>query len=197
MNKDNAAPEIARNVAASRPSRFAALVRRKAGANLIQLTQSLDSPKSPASLELLSPSGQVVHSHKMAVDLEVVRHALTVARQRNYASVELETPEVTFSADLARGHALPTPTPVEEAATLADAAELRIVRSSLVGYFRSGPREILVGDHVELDDVIGLVTVLGIPNDIVAGVSGVVAEVLVKDGDPVEYGQALMMVNPE
>ncbi len=132
----------------------------------------------------------------MAVDLDVVHHALTVARQRNYATVELEAPGLSFSADLAKGHVIPTPK-VEESVATVDEAGLRIIRSQLVGFFGIGPKKVKPGSKVTEDDIVGVITALGIPNEVVAGVNGVVDEVMVKDGEGVEFGQALMKVNPE
>ena len=45
--------------------------------------------------------------------------------------------------------------------------------------------------------MIGIVAALGIPNEVLADLDGVVEAVLVADGDPVEYGQPLIKVKSE
>ena len=45
-----------------------------------------------------------------------------------------------------------------------------------------------VGDKVSEDDVVCIVEAMKVMNEIKAGVSGTVAELLVEDGHPVEFG---------
>jgi biotin carboxyl carrier protein len=51
------------------------------------------------------------------------------------------------------------------------------------------------GAPVENDTVVGLVEVMKQFNDVEAGISGRVAEILVEDGDPVDAGQVLMRID--
>lgn len=128
----------------------------------------------------------------MAVDLNLVRHALTVARDSDFASVELEAPNISFSAHLTRAARPPRPA---AAAAEEDAAEsARFVRSTLVGYFGFGNPPVKVGDSVAEGDVVGVITALGIPSDVVCEVPGTVEQILVSEGAPVEFGQPLLKV---
>ena len=53
------------------------------------------------------------------------------------------------------------------------------------------------GDKVTGDSIVCIVEAMKLFNEIEAEVSGEIVEVLVKDGDLVEYGQALFLVKPE
>jgi len=79
-----------------------------------------------------------------------------------------------------------------------DAAEAagpsRVVATSpAVGYFR--PRaDLRAGTKVRVGDRIGSVDVLGIGQDLVASGDGLIGATLVEAGEPVEYGQAVIVV---
>ncbi|HEX6986184.1 MAG TPA: acetyl-CoA carboxylase biotin carboxyl carrier protein [Planctomycetaceae bacterium] len=75
------------------------------------------------------------------------------------------------------------------------------IKSPTVGtfYAAAGPDDppfVTVGTRVQPDTVVCLVEAMKVFNQIPAEVSGVIAEVLVKNGDSVEYGQPLFRVTP-
>jgi acetyl-CoA carboxylase biotin carboxyl carrier protein len=55
---------------------------------------------------------------------------------------------------------------------------------------------VAVGDLVEPDRVIGIVEAMKLMNEVTAGQAGRVLDVLVDDGQPVEFGQALIALAP-
>ena len=61
----------------------------------------------------------------------------------------------------------------------------------------SAPPFVSVGQRVQPDTTVCLLELMKLFNGIVAGVSGVVAQVCVKDGDVVEFGQVLMRITPD
>jgi biotin carboxyl carrier protein len=70
----------------------------------------------------------------------------------------------------------------------------RIVASSpAVGIFKPRP-EARAGTKVRAGDRLGSVDMLGIPQEVVAPVDGVVGASLVEAGDAVEYGQELILI---
>jgi biotin carboxyl carrier protein len=73
------------------------------------------------------------------------------------------------------------------------ANEPKFIKSPLVGYFR-GSGALELGGRVEKGSVVGVIEALGLPNELQSQVAGVVTEVLVDDGQPVEYGQAIARV---
>ncbi len=71
----------------------------------------------------------------------------------------------------------------------------RVARSPAVGYFLplSG---LAVGNSVQAGDLLGSVDVLGIAQEVTAPAHGIISRVLAEDGQAVEYGQALIDVDP-
>jgi acetyl-CoA carboxylase biotin carboxyl carrier protein len=70
-----------------------------------------------------------------------------------------------------------------------------------VGTFYSspGPDEpsfVAVGDRIRSGQTVCIIEAMKIMNEIEAEVTGEVVEILVRTGESVEYGQALMRVNP-
>ena len=79
------------------------------------------------------------------------------------------------------------------AATVPKVAEPSRVHSSGVGIF-SASKDWSAGDEVAKGTVLGAVQSLGAMTDVVAPIDGVLRDVLVAGGAPVEYGQALFAI---
>jgi acetyl-CoA carboxylase biotin carboxyl carrier protein len=76
------------------------------------------------------------------------------------------------------------------------------VASTTVGIFWVAPAPgappfVEVGDRVSADDTVGIVEVMKLMNHVPAGVDGVVTAVLVANGEAVEFGQTLALVDPQ
>jgi len=76
------------------------------------------------------------------------------------------------------------------------------IESPMVGTFHSSPSPdslpfVKVGSDVSEETVVCILEAMKVMNEIKAGCSGRVAEVLVEDGDPVEFGQPLFRVVSE
>lgn len=77
--------------------------------------------------------------------------------------------------------------------------EGHIIASPLVGIFYAAPSEnaqpfVEVGDQVEKGQILGIVEAMKLMNDIECECNGTVAEILVENGQPVEYGQPLFRI---
>ena len=70
------------------------------------------------------------------------------------------------------------------------------VTSTAVGIFRNSLPPHRLGETVEAGQVIGIVESLKVPNEVTAPVAGRVIEVLVEEGQGVEYGQPLVTLEP-
>ena len=71
----------------------------------------------------------------------------------------------------------------------------------MLGTFYGAPKPsadpfIAIGARVTADSAVGIIEVMKLMNSISAGVEGVLVEVLVRDGDLVEFEQVLMRVRP-
>ncbi|MBM6617337.1 acetyl-CoA carboxylase biotin carboxyl carrier protein [Bacillus suaedaesalsae] len=94
-----------------------------------------------------------------------------------------------------------SPVPTEAKATEVDANLHKIV-SPMVGTFYASPNPdspayVKVGDKVGKESVVCIVEAMKLFNEIEAEVSGQIVEVLVENGQLVEYGQPLFLVKPE
>ena len=75
------------------------------------------------------------------------------------------------------------------------------IRAPMLGTFYGAPKPgadpfIAIGARVAADSAVGIIEVMKLMNSITAGVEGVLVEVLVRDGDLVEFEQVLMRVRP-
>ena len=93
----------------------------------------------------------------------------------------------------------PEPEPAAPAST--PASNLVDVTAPIVGTFYNAPSPdappfAKVGDRVQAGAVLCIIEAMKLMNEIEAEVSGVVREVLVRDTEPVEYGQTLFRLEP-
>ncbi len=99
--------------------------------------------------------------------------------------------------------AIPVPEPVKAVAP-ADAGRsaadpAKVIESPTVGTFyrSSSPGAepfVKVGSHVEADTTVAVVEAMKVMNEIKAEKSGVIKEILLENGQPVEYGQPLFVL---
>ena len=87
-------------------------------------------------------------------------------------------------------------------AEAADSANLHKITSPMVGTFYSSPTPdadvyVKVGAKVSKDSIVCIVEAMKLFNEIESEVNGEIVEVLVKNGQLVEYGQPLFLVKPE
>jgi acetyl-CoA carboxylase biotin carboxyl carrier protein len=93
----------------------------------------------------------------------------------------------------------PAPAPAPDA-VVQDAGLVTIDASSIGTFYRASrpdlPPYVEVGSTVEADTTVGLIEAMKVFTGVTAGLRGTVAEVLVEDGQFVEYGQPLFRVRP-
>lgn len=68
------------------------------------------------------------------------------------------------------------------------------VPATAVGLFRPAATPLQIGDLVKKGQVVGAVESMKIPNEVAASTNGRVVEILVEEGQGVEYGQPLLML---
>ena len=91
--------------------------------------------------------------------------------------------------------------PAQTAASASD-SELMEVTSPMVGtFYMAGAPDaepyVEVGDTVEADDVICIIEAMKVMNEIKAEIAGEVVEILVENGEVIEYGQPLFKIRPK
>ena len=87
------------------------------------------------------------------------------------------------------------------AAPAAPVKKLMTIKSNMVGTFHQAvkpnvPPYVIEGNHVVPGKKVGVIEAMKIMKDVTSDVKGKIVEVLVKDGQPVEYGQELFTVDP-
>jgi acetyl-CoA carboxylase biotin carboxyl carrier protein len=124
------------------------------------------------------------------------------------------TPAQAKQAQLAQPAAVPAPDagpmPKQQAAPAAFASSAAapiapnasLVKSPMVGTFYCAPEPaakpfVSVGQRVGADSTVCIIEVMKLMNSVQAGVSGIVSQVLVKDGDPVQFDQVLIVIDPD
>lgn len=135
-------------------------------------------------------------------ELEVEKGDLRIRAARSpaaVANVVAPTPPAVHSLPAVATPSLkpaisPAPGPAEPAAEFVDA-----VKSPMVGtaYLRPNPDArpfVEIGSRVSTGDKLLLIEAMKTFNDIVATKSGVVTAILVEDGQPVEYGEPLLVI---
>lgn len=75
------------------------------------------------------------------------------------------------------------------------------ITAPMVGTFYNSPSPkdapfVQEGDEVHAGDAVGIIEAMKMMNEIESDVAGRVARILVKSGQPVEYGQPLMVIQP-
>lgn len=131
------------------------------------------------------------------VDPDLVQHALRTARAHGFRRLRLVQGEGSFEATLGE-FAVEEDQIADPALEERDEGEQEKqvvhVTSPAVGYFRVPDGSIEVGARIERGVKIGEVIAVGMANDVTAEVDGEITEVLVADGDAVEFGQPLITV---
>jgi acetyl-CoA carboxylase biotin carboxyl carrier protein len=133
--------------------------------------------KSPGRTISTAPSVEFEESSS------VFEETKAVAPSASVAPVKVQAPEVNNE---------PT----------TDTAGLHKIESPMVGTFYASPSPdadayVKAGDKVNDSSVVCIVEAMKLMNEIEAEVRGEIVEVLVENGQLVEYGQALFLVKPE
>jgi acetyl-CoA carboxylase biotin carboxyl carrier protein len=156
------------------------------------------------------------------MDLRKLKTLIDLVQQSGIAELEIGEEKVRISRGMPAtvGHSMPQPGTVyvtappaaqmmpgdgslAGSAPAAEAAQAEpeghLVKSPMVGtFYRSSAPDAKpfadVGDTVKAGDTICIIEAMKLLNEIEADVDGVVKEILVENGQPVEYGQPLFLI---
>jgi acetyl-CoA carboxylase biotin carboxyl carrier protein len=152
----------------------------------------MDLRKLKTLIDLVAESGIAELEVTEGEDkVRIVKHAATLAAS--------PAPTATI---VAAAPAAPTPATLAAeaaAAAEAEAAAGHVVKSPMVGtFYRSpspgAPAFIEQGAVVKAGDTLCIIEAMKLLNEIEADVGGTVKKILVENGQPVEYGQALFVI---
>jgi acetyl-CoA carboxylase biotin carboxyl carrier protein len=132
------------------------------------------------------------------IDLHEGEHRIRLRRGHQAPAVVAGYPVMAPAATPA-AHAPGPPQPAAEPAP--PARTLHEIKSPMVGTFYAKPAPdkpdyVSVGSRVKPDTVVCKLEAMKIFNDLTADVAGVIAEVCVKNGQPVDFGTVLYRVEP-
>jgi acetyl-CoA carboxylase biotin carboxyl carrier protein len=150
------------------------------------------------------------------LDLEIISEIIRIFKESDIAKLELSTKDFKIKlSKFGEFQAVPTISlnnlqPTQAIQTLQEAPKvevkeeknIHIVKSPIVGTFYRAPAPgakpfVEVGSRVKKGDVLCIIEAMKIMNEIKSDVNGVVEEVLVENGQPVEYGQPLFKIRLE
>ncbi len=131
-------------------------------------------------------------------ELEITEGEERVRISRGSVMVTPQTFAVPQTYPTAPG---PAPELAAPAAAVPAEAEGYVLKSPMVGtFYRSstpgGKAFVDVGQTVKADAHVCIIEAMKLLNEIEAGSEGVIKEILVENGQPVEYGQPLMIISP-
>jgi acetyl-CoA carboxylase biotin carboxyl carrier protein len=140
------------------------------------------------------------------MDLEAIESLITLMRDNSVAEVKYEDEAVKLTVKLLGAQvAAPLPAPVAvAAAAAAPAAEEpvgTVVKAPMVGTFYRAPKPeappfVSVGTKVGVGQALCILEAMKLMNEIESDVAGEVIEILVENGQPVQFGQPLFRIRP-
>ena len=149
--------------------------------------------------ELRELLGAIAHTDIAEVSLKTETFELTV--RRDITTTAIQSPTATTPEVLVPPSVAPTATPPPEPVPSPAYKECVAIPSPRVGTFYRAPAPdeppfVEVGDRVGNTQTVCIIEAMKLMNEIEAEVTGEVMEIAVTNGEPVEYGQTLMWVNP-
>lgn len=151
-------------------------------------------------------------------DIQKIKRLIKIMKENGLSEIEIKhgddkialkraLPQGFISQPIAAvpvvGHesvAIPAPAHAEAAAGSEPAGEdLAEIKSPIVGTFYATPSPdsedyVEVGAHVGSETVVCIIEAMKVMNEIKAEISGTISEILVSNGQAVEYGQVLFRV---
>jgi acetyl-CoA carboxylase biotin carboxyl carrier protein len=174
-------------------------------------SESLSDPTPERAPDRVKPASE-------AIDTRLVRRLADILKDTGLTTIEVErgdlkirvAREITVAAAPVTAQVLPAavapastaaPAPsVEAAAPVAPGPKGDIVKSPMVGTIYMQPQPgaksfIHVGDRVDVGQTLLIVEAMKTMNPIPAPKGGIVTAILIEDGQPVEYGEPLVVID--
>lgn len=166
---------------------------------LHQLRELLTAIDETNISELTLKSGDLELVVRKGTSTLVSDRPLSPSPDKSNAITELVSPTVTV-APLETPAASKT-VAIPSAAPPQASNKFEEILSPVVGTFYRAPAPdepafVEVGDRITSGQTVCIIEAMKVMNEIEAEISGQIVEILIKNGDPVEYNQPLMLVNP-
>ncbi len=142
------------------------------------------------------------------MDLRKLKKLIDLVQESGISELEVtegeEKVKIVKSGGAAIAYASPAPVPaaphVPAAAVPAAEIPRHVVKSPMVGTFYRSPSPgakpfVEVGDTVKSGDIICIIEAMKLLNEIECDKDGVINSILVENGQPVEYGEPLVVID--
>ena len=129
--------------------------------------------------------------------------SLTEAPSKEIVKNEVKEEVVTAKTESFSNNETVISQPVSQEKTkVSEDEDLYIVKSPMVGTFYTSPSPdkapfVSVGDTVKTSSILCIIEAMKLMNEIESEVSGTIKEILVKNGEMVEYGQPLFKIKED
>ena len=175
--------------------------------NLIQLIEAVSA--SELTGLKYEENGMKLHMTKKKDQVQVISAPMTIpaatistGEAANVTTTMMATNPATLAATMT---AVGNPSGVSEentgntTAATETTPQGKIVESPLVGTFYAAPAEdaapfVAVGDSVKKGQTLAIIEAMKLMNEIESEYDGIIEEILVKNGQPVEYGQPIFKI---
>lgn len=145
---------------------------------------------------------------KSKIDYKEILKLIDLLEERNLSAFELEIEG--FKIKISRGQpptivsespASPSP-PADVRESTESKNDLHYISSPMVGTFYrapdpSSPPFVEIGESVQKNQTLCLIEAMKLMNEIESDIDGVLEEIYVQNGKPVEYGKNLFAIKPE
>ncbi len=133
------------------------------------------------------------------MNLDRVEAVLQLLARSRVAEVSLEGEGWSIAVRRGAVPVLPTAAPAASAERAVEPAEPQpvLITAPMVGVFRAGKTPLKPGDTVAEGQTVGVIESMRIPNPVVSEHAGIVAELFVEEGDPVDYGHEILSLRFE
>ena len=152
------------------------------------------------------------------MDKDFVRELIDLVKNSNIRSIKIESEEGKIVIETHRGEIVQPPIQKKPAPSVEELRhqevlppsediseeekQYHVIKSPLVGTFYRSPSPgappfVEVGDVVSPGQVLCIIEALKVMNEIESDVKGKVEKILVENGETVEYGQALFLIDTE
>lgn len=130
-------------------------------------------------------------------EIEIVEGKESVRIQRGHAAVQMAAPMMLPPMQMAPAALAPAPAEISPPAEAEPAGNA--FTSPMVGTFYSAPSPgskpfVEIGDKVQPGTTLCIIEAMKILNQIEAETTGTVRAILVEDGQPIEYGEPLFVI---
>ncbi len=135
-----------------------------------------------------------------------VRELIALMGRGGISELDLSTTDMTIRLRSSNGIATAAPMSYVESGLGISQIEVEpvghLVTAPMIGTFYSCPSPgeapfVQIGDEVEVGQVIGIIEAMKIMNEIISDRTGVVAEIMIDNAQPVEYGSPLLRLTEQ